>query len=162
VDAYGNLYALLLPPLMPRLGLNLLAVGTLAMCFQMATSVSQLAFGTLADRWRPHVLLLAGPILPVIVLSAIGAASSPLTLGAILVSAQWTSGWMFVALISVGGFLLQSTLPVNVTFGQQIAPLRGEDERVESRAGVRSRSRGSGSGWSSSSDARVPEPHRVI
>jgi FSR family fosmidomycin resistance protein-like MFS transporter len=26
-------------------------------------------------------------------------------------------------LISVGGFLLQSTLPVNVTFGQQIAPV---------------------------------------
>ena len=26
-------------------------------------------------------------------------------------------------LVSIGGFLLQSTLPVNVTFGQQIAPV---------------------------------------
>ena len=85
VDAYGNLYAPLLPLLMPRLGMNLLAVGTLAMCFQMATSVSQLAFGAIADRWRPHVLLMAGPILAVVVLSLIGAATSQLTLGAILV-----------------------------------------------------------------------------
>jgi len=33
------------------------------------------------------------------------------------------TGWTFVALVSVGGFLLQSTLPVNVTFGQMIAPI---------------------------------------
>ena len=33
------------------------------------------------------------------------------------------SGWMFVAIVSIGGFLLQSTLPVNVTFGQMIAPI---------------------------------------
>jgi FSR family fosmidomycin resistance protein-like MFS transporter len=32
-------------------------------------------------------------------------------------------GWTFVAIVSVGGFLLQSTLPVNVTFGQMIAPI---------------------------------------
>jgi FSR family fosmidomycin resistance protein-like MFS transporter len=33
------------------------------------------------------------------------------------------TGWPFVALVSIGGFLLQSTLPVNVTFGQLIAPI---------------------------------------
>jgi len=32
-------------------------------------------------------------------------------------------GWQLVALVSVGGCLLQSTLPVNVTFGQTIAPI---------------------------------------
>ena len=32
-------------------------------------------------------------------------------------------GWTFVAVLSFGGFLLQSTLPVNVTFGQMIAPI---------------------------------------
>jgi FSR family fosmidomycin resistance protein-like MFS transporter len=37
--------------------------------------------------------------------------------------APLTVGWTFVALISLGGFLLQSTLPVNVTFGQMIAPI---------------------------------------
>jgi FSR family fosmidomycin resistance protein-like MFS transporter len=32
-------------------------------------------------------------------------------------------GWQFVATLAMGGFLLQSTLPVNVTFGQTIAPI---------------------------------------
>ena len=31
-------------------------------------------------------------------------------------AAHWTTGWAFTALICAGGFLLQSTLPVNVTF----------------------------------------------
>ena len=33
------------------------------------------------------------------------------------------NGWSLVATIAVGGFLLQSTLPVNVTFAQTIAPI---------------------------------------
>jgi FSR family fosmidomycin resistance protein-like MFS transporter len=33
------------------------------------------------------------------------------------------SGWTFVAVLAMGGFLLQSTLPVNVTFGQTLAPI---------------------------------------
>ena len=85
VDAYTNIYAPLLPLFIPRLGLSLTAVGVLAMCFQMASSVSQLAFGTLADRWRPRVLLLAGPLLSVVVLSCVGLATSPVMLGALLV-----------------------------------------------------------------------------
>ena len=51
-------------------------VGVLAMCYQLASSVSQLGFGTLADRWRPRVLLMGGPILSVLVLSAIGTSTS--------------------------------------------------------------------------------------
>ncbi len=38
-------------------------------------------------------------------------------------TAHWTSGWGFAILVSIGAFLLQSTLPVNVTFGQQLAPV---------------------------------------
>lgn len=85
VDAYTNIYAPMLPLLIPHLGLSLATAGTLAMCFQMANSVSQLAFGALADRWRPRVLLIVGPLLAVVVLSMIGLAASPLTLGVILV-----------------------------------------------------------------------------
>lgn len=85
VDAYTNLYAPLLPLLIPHLGLSLTAAGTLAMCFQMANSVSQLGFGALADRWRPRALILGGPLVAVVILSFIGLATSPLTLGAILV-----------------------------------------------------------------------------
>ena len=85
VDAYTNIYAPMLPLLIPRLELSLATAGTLAMCFQMANSVSQLAFGALADRWRPRLLIIVGPLLAVVVLSLIGFAASPFTLGAILV-----------------------------------------------------------------------------
>ncbi len=84
VDAYGNMFAPLLPLLIPQLGLSLKTVGLLAMCFQLASSVSQLGFGTLADRWRPRVLLMAGPVLSVVVLSTIGTATSVGMLAAIL------------------------------------------------------------------------------
>ena len=85
VDAYNNIYAPLLPLLIPHLNLSLQAAGVIAMCFQMANSVSQLAFGALADRWRPRVLVVIGPIAAVVFMSLIGLAVSPFTLGLILV-----------------------------------------------------------------------------
>ncbi len=85
VDAYTNIYTPLLPLLIPRFGLSLTAVGTLAMCFQLASSVSQVGFGALADRWRPRVLLLAGPLVSVVVLSLVGLAPTTVALGALLV-----------------------------------------------------------------------------
>jgi FSR family fosmidomycin resistance protein-like MFS transporter len=85
VDGYGNIYAPLLPLLIPRLDLSLAAAGTLQMCFQMAASVAQLGFGHVADRWRPRLFLLIGPIVSVSVLSLIGLAPNALVLGLILV-----------------------------------------------------------------------------
>jgi FSR family fosmidomycin resistance protein-like MFS transporter len=85
VDAYNNIYAPLLPLLIPQFGLSLKTAGVLAMCFQMANSVSQLGFGALADRWRPRVLVIAGPLAAVVLMSLIGLAWSPVTLGIILV-----------------------------------------------------------------------------
>jgi MFS transporter, FSR family, fosmidomycin resistance protein len=84
-DAYSNIYAPLLPALIPQLGLSLAAAGMLAMLFQLAASVSQFGFGRLADRWRPRVLIVAGPILSAAVLSLVGIAHSPAALGLILV-----------------------------------------------------------------------------
>ena len=84
-DAYSNLYVPLLPALISRLGFSLAAAGTMVMLYQIATSVSQLGFGPLADRWRPRVLLVAGPLLSVSVLSLIGLAWSPGSLAACLV-----------------------------------------------------------------------------
>jgi FSR family fosmidomycin resistance protein-like MFS transporter len=86
VDGYGNIYAPLLPLLIPKLGLSLAAAGTLTMCFQLAASVSQIGFGRLADRWRPRLLVMTGPVISVTVLSLIGTATSPLMLAAILVA----------------------------------------------------------------------------
>jgi len=86
VDGYTNIYAPLLPLLIPHLNLSLAAAGALAMCFQLANSVSQLGFGALADRWRPRLLVMAGPLLAVVALSFVGLATSPLMLGIILVA----------------------------------------------------------------------------
>jgi FSR family fosmidomycin resistance protein-like MFS transporter len=85
-DAYSNLYAPLLPALIPRLGLSLAAAGTLAMLFQLSASVSQLGFGHVADRWRPRLLMVAGPFVSVALLSLIGVAWSPAVLGVVLVA----------------------------------------------------------------------------
>jgi FSR family fosmidomycin resistance protein-like MFS transporter len=85
VDGYGNILAPLLPLLITNLGLSLFAAGTLQMSFQLANSVSQLAFGHIADRWRPRVLLLAGPFLCVMAITLIGLAPNPLMLALVLI-----------------------------------------------------------------------------
>jgi MFS transporter, FSR family, fosmidomycin resistance protein len=85
VDGYGNVYAPLLPLLIPELGLTLTVAGVLAMCFQMSTSVAQLAFGRLADRWRPRLLVIAGPFVSVTVLSLVGLAPNVYALAAVLI-----------------------------------------------------------------------------
>lgn len=85
VDGYGNIFAPLLPLLIPRLNLTLAAAGTLTMLFQLSASVAQIGFGHLADRWRPRVLVMAGPLIAVSVLSFVGTATSPLMLAAVLV-----------------------------------------------------------------------------
>src|SRR5687768_18522063 len=85
VDGYSNIFAPLLPLVIPQMNLSLAAAGTLQMCFQLANSVAQLAFGHIADRWRPRVLVVVGPIVTVIVLTLMGLASDVWTLGLILV-----------------------------------------------------------------------------
>lgn len=84
-DAYSNIYAPLLPALIPRLGLSLAAAGTLAMVYQIAGSVSQLGFGHVADRWKPRPLLVVGPLLSVAALSFVGAAGSIPALAMVLI-----------------------------------------------------------------------------
>jgi len=86
VDGFSNIYAPLLPLLIPELNLSLAAAGTLQMAFQLANSVAQLAFGHIADRWRPRVLLLAGPIVTIVTLTLLGLASDFWTLAIILMA----------------------------------------------------------------------------
>ena len=86
VDGFGNVLSPLLPLLIPRLNLSLAAAGTLQMCFQLANSVSQLGFGHIADRWRPRVLLLVGPIVAVTLLPFAGLAPNFWVLAAVLVA----------------------------------------------------------------------------
>ena len=85
LDGYGNILAPLLPILITRLGLTLAAAGALQMCFQLANSVAQLGFGHIADRWRPRLLLIAGPIVCVTMLPLVGLTSSFIVLAAVLI-----------------------------------------------------------------------------
>jgi FSR family fosmidomycin resistance protein-like MFS transporter len=85
VDGYGNILAPLLPLIISQLNLSLAGAGTLQMCFQLASSVTQLGFGHIADRWRPRSFLLAGPIVGVTLLPLIGLASNAWWLGLLLV-----------------------------------------------------------------------------
>ena len=85
IDGYGNILAPLLPLLITRLDLSLAAAGVLQTCFQLANSVSQLGFGHLADRWRPRVLLIAGPLISVSLLPLVGLAPSPIALAMVLI-----------------------------------------------------------------------------
>src|SRR5215210_8729252 len=85
VDGYGNILAPLLPLLIPRLGLSLAGAGTMTMLFQLSASVAQVGFGHLADRWKPRLLVMAGPVIAVSILSFVGLAWSSFMLGAILV-----------------------------------------------------------------------------
>jgi MFS transporter, FSR family, fosmidomycin resistance protein len=85
VDGYGNVFAPLLPLLIPKLDLTLATAGTLTMLFQIAASVAQVGFGHLADRWRPRLLVMAGPVIAVTFLSLIGLANSFASCAAILI-----------------------------------------------------------------------------
>lgn len=85
VDAFSNMYAPLLPLLMPRLGMSLQAAGTLMMVFQAASSLSQLAFGRMADRGHARALLVAGPLVSATVLSLMGLVQHQASLAAVLV-----------------------------------------------------------------------------
>src|SRR6476619_1238010 len=85
VDGYGNIYAPLLPLLIPKLHLSLAAAGTLTMLYQLAASVAQVGFGHVADRWRPRLLVMMGPVVAVSVLSFVGVAPTVPVLAAVLI-----------------------------------------------------------------------------
>src|SRR5687767_12666351 len=85
VDAYGNIYAPLLPLLIPKLHLSLAAAGTLTMLYQIASSVSQIGFGHIADRWRPRLFVMVGPVVAVTILSFVGLAPNLPALAAVLI-----------------------------------------------------------------------------
>jgi FSR family fosmidomycin resistance protein-like MFS transporter len=129
-DIFGNIYAPLLPLFIPRLGLSLTAAGIIAASIQIAGSIAQLVFGPLADRWRPKVLAVAGPIVAVTFLSLAGLATSPIMLGAILVVGCLGSAAFHptaAAIVNrVGGARRGTSMSVHVTggaLGNAIAPM---------------------------------------
>ncbi len=129
-DIFTNIYAPLLPLFIPRLGLSLTAAGSIAAVIQIAGSIAQLVFGPLADRWRPKVLAVAGPIVAVGVMSLAGLATSPAMLAAILVVGSLGSAAFHptaAAIVNrVGGARRGTSMSVHVTggaMGNAIAPM---------------------------------------
>ena len=100
-------FATFVPVMLTRRGLTLAQAGVISTIYLFATGIGGFVGGPLADRFGAR---------RVIVLSLLF--SVPF-----LVVAPFTSGWLFTVLLSIGGLFLQSTLPVNVTFGQAIAPI---------------------------------------
>jgi membrane associated rhomboid family serine protease len=87
--------------------MTLAQAGTAVSIYLVAVGVGGFFGGPAADRLGPR---------RIIILSLLSAVP-------FLFIAPQLSGWLFVAALAIGGFLLQSTLPVNVTFGQTIAPI---------------------------------------
>jgi FSR family fosmidomycin resistance protein-like MFS transporter len=95
------------PVLLTRRGLSLAQAGTAVSIYLIAVGLGGFVGGPSADRFGPRRVILISLV-----------ASVPF-----LMLAPLLHGWPFVVLLAIGGFLLQSTLPVNVTFAQTIAPI---------------------------------------
>jgi FSR family fosmidomycin resistance protein-like MFS transporter len=100
-------FATFMPVMLTGRGMTVSQAGTAMAVYLFSTSVGGFFGGALADRWGPRTVILWSLILAV----------------PFLAYAPMQTGWLFVAVVSLGGFLLQSTLPVNVSFGQMIAPI---------------------------------------
>ncbi|HVQ16204.1 MAG TPA: MFS transporter [Vicinamibacterales bacterium] len=100
-------FSTFLPVLLTRRGQSLAQAGTVVSIYLVAVGLGGFIGGPSADRFGPR---------RVIILSLV--CSVPF-----LMIAPLLHGAMFVVVVSMGGFLLQSTLPVNVTFAQLIAPI---------------------------------------
>jgi FSR family fosmidomycin resistance protein-like MFS transporter len=100
-------FSTFVPVMLTRRGMSLAGAGTFSAIFLIASAVGGLFGGGLADRWGARRVIIASLV-----------SSVPF-----FVAAPFFDGWPFVAILAVAGLLLQSTLPVNVTFGQRLAPI---------------------------------------
>ncbi len=100
-------FSTFVPVMLTRHGWTLAEAGTAASAYLVAVGLGGFIGGPLADRYGPRRIIVASLVFAVPFLAA----------------APSLSGRMFVAVLAIGGFLLQSTLPVNVTFAQMIAPI---------------------------------------
>jgi FSR family fosmidomycin resistance protein-like MFS transporter len=100
-------FATFLPVMLTRRGLSVAAAGAVVAGFLFASGIGGFFGGPAADRWGPKRVIAWSLVL-----------STPF-----LFVAPMLTGWPFLLALAVGGFFLQSTLPVNVVFGQAIAPV---------------------------------------
>jgi FSR family fosmidomycin resistance protein-like MFS transporter len=100
-------FSTFLPVLMTRNGMSVSEAGVAVTCYLLAGSIGGLTGGPFADRFGPRKVIAWSLFLTV-----------PL-----LVAASWLSGPLSLILLTMGGFFLGSTLPVNITYAHMIAPV---------------------------------------
>jgi FSR family fosmidomycin resistance protein-like MFS transporter len=100
-------FATFMPVMLTRRGMSIGAAGGAVAAYLFASGLGGFLGGPAADRWGARRLIIISLV-----------SSVPF-----LAVAPLLDGWSFVAVLAIGGFLLQSTLPVNVTFGQTLAPI---------------------------------------
>lgn len=100
-------FSTFIPIMLTRRGMSIAQAGTAASVYLCAVGAGGFFGGPIADRFGPR---------RVIILSLVSAVP-------LLALAPLLDRWWLVATIAAGGFLLQSTLPVNVTFAQMLAPI---------------------------------------
>jgi FSR family fosmidomycin resistance protein-like MFS transporter len=100
-------FATFVPVMLTRRGLSIGEAGASVALYLFATGVGGFFGGPAADRFGARNVIALSLVL-----------SCPF-----LFIAPFLSGWLFVLVLAIGGLFLQSTLPVNVTFGQSLAPV---------------------------------------
>jgi len=100
-------FATFVPVMLTRRGLSVSAAGAIVAVYLFASGAGGFLGGPAADRFGPRNVIAWSLVL-----------ATPF-----LIAAPLLSGWPFVVILAVGGFFLQSTLPVNVMFGQALAPV---------------------------------------
>ena len=100
-------FSTFLPVMLTRRGMSVAAAGVVAAAFLFASGLGGFFGGPAADRFGPRRVIAWSLV-----------ASTPF-----LFAAPLLTGLPFIVMLLIGGFFLQSTLPVNVIFGQAIAPV---------------------------------------
>jgi FSR family fosmidomycin resistance protein-like MFS transporter len=95
------------PVLLTRRGLSVGSAGLVVAIYLFASGLGGFTGGPAADRYGARRVIILSLLL-----------STPFLLVAPFLHGAW-----FAVVLAVGGLFLQSTLPVNVTFGQAIAPV---------------------------------------
>jgi FSR family fosmidomycin resistance protein-like MFS transporter len=100
-------FATFVPVMLTRRGLSVGEAGASVAAYLFGSGVGGFFGGPAADRFGARRVIALSLVI-----------STPF-----LFLAPFLTGWMFVVVLAIGGVFLQSTLPVNVTFGQSLAPV---------------------------------------
>ena len=100
-------FSTFVPVMLTRRGMSVAGAGAAVAVYLFASGIGGFLGGPMADRYGPKQVIAWSLVL-----------STPF-----LLVAPMLHGAAFVVVLAIGGFFLQSTLPVNVMFGQAIAPV---------------------------------------